>query len=115
MNGSFLRSRGAVHGALVESGFTPGQVRRSWAALRYGTWSTTELVERWRAIVLREERWQPREYDGYRPVGVDITAFGRPKLQGWAGKFFYRLVQAGAWRNCSCPWPRRQPVHRSRR
>ena len=92
LNGSFLRSRGAVHGALVESGFTPGQVRRSWAALRYGVWSTTELVERWRAIVLREERWQPREYDGYRPVGVDITAFWRPKLQGWAGKFFYRLA-----------------------
>jgi hypothetical protein len=92
LNGSFLRSRGAVHGALVESGFTPGQVRRSWAALRYGVWSIPELVERWRAIVLREGRWQPREYDGYRPLAVDITAFWRPQLQGWAGKFFYRLA-----------------------
>ena len=92
LNGSFLRSRGAVHGALVESGFTPGQVRRSWSALRYGVWSITELVGRWRAIVLREGRWQPREYDGYRPLAVDITAFWRPKLQGWAGKFFYRLA-----------------------
>ncbi|MEI2421488.1 hypothetical protein V6O07_14535 [Arthrospira platensis SPKY2] len=24
LNGSFLKSRGAVHGALAESGFTPG-------------------------------------------------------------------------------------------
>jgi hypothetical protein len=91
-NGSFLRSRGAVHGALAESGFTPGQVRRSWSALRYGVWSITELVGRWRAIVLREGRWQPREYGGYRPLAVDITAFWRPHLQGWAGKFFYRLA-----------------------
>jgi hypothetical protein len=92
VNGSFLRSRGAVHGALVESGFTLGQVRRSWSALRYGVWSISELVGRWRAIVLREGRWQPREYDGYRPLAVDITAFWRPQLQGWAGKFFYRLA-----------------------
>jgi hypothetical protein len=41
-NGSFLKSRGAVHGALVESGFTPGQVRRSWSALRYGVWSISD-------------------------------------------------------------------------
>ncbi len=91
-NGSFLRSRGAVHGALAESSFTPGQVRRSWSALRYGVWSITELVGRWRAIVLREGRWQPREYGGYRPLAVDITAFWRPHLQGWVGKFFYRLA-----------------------
>ena len=92
INGSFLRSRGAVHSALAESGFTPGQIRRSWSALRYGVWSITELVARWRAIVLREGCWQPREHAGYRPLAVDITAFWRPHLQGWAGKFFYRLV-----------------------
>jgi hypothetical protein len=92
LNGSFLKSRGAVHGALAESGFTPGQIRRSWSALRYGVWSPTELLSRWRAIVEREGRWQPREYEGYRPLAVDITAFWRPKLQGWLGKFFCRLV-----------------------
>jgi hypothetical protein len=91
-NGSFLKSRGAVHSALVESGFTPGKVRRSWSALRYGVWSISELVGRWRAIVLREGRWQPREYAGYQPLAVDITAFWRPQLKGWAGKFFYRLA-----------------------
>lgn len=92
LNGSFLKSRGAVHGALAESGFTSGQIRRSWTALRYGVWSITELVLRWRAIVEREGRWQPREYNGYRPLAVDITAFWRPQLKWWPGKFFYRLA-----------------------
>jgi len=91
-NGSFLKSRGAVHSALAESGFRAGQIRRSWAALRYGVWSITELVWRWRVIVMREGRWQPREYEGYRPLAVDITAFWRPQLKGWAGKFFHRLA-----------------------
>jgi len=36
LNGSFLKSRGAVIGALAESGFTEEQIRRSWQALRYG-------------------------------------------------------------------------------
>ena len=92
LNGSFLKSRGAVHGALAESGFTARQIRRSWSALRYGTWSITELLMRWREIVKREGRWQVREYEGYRPLAVDITAFWRPRLEGWAGRFFYRLA-----------------------
>jgi hypothetical protein len=92
LNGSFLKSRGAVHGALAESGFTPRQIRRSWAALRYGKWSITELVLRWREIVKQEDRWQAYEREGYRPLAVDITAFWRPKLKGWLGKFFYRLA-----------------------
>ena len=35
-NGSFLKSRGAVHSALAASGFSDGAIRRSWHALRYG-------------------------------------------------------------------------------
>ena len=36
LNGSFLRSRGAVFAALEGQGFTRQEVRRSWAALRSG-------------------------------------------------------------------------------
>lgn len=33
-----------------------------------------------------------RAYEGYRPLAVDITAFWRPQLQFWQGKFFHRLA-----------------------
>jgi hypothetical protein len=36
--------------------------------------------------------WQPHSYEGYQPLAVDITAFWRPRLQGWLGKFFYRVA-----------------------
>ena len=39
LNGSFLKSRGAIHSALAESGFSFGEIGRSWAALRYGVCS----------------------------------------------------------------------------
>jgi hypothetical protein len=93
LNGSFLRSRGAVHSALVESGFNQQEVRRSWQALRHGVWHIQELIERWRELVQSEGQWQVREYEGFRPLSVDITAFWRPRLQFWPGKFFHRLAQ----------------------
>ncbi|MEI2418993.1 hypothetical protein V6O07_01870, partial [Arthrospira platensis SPKY2] len=40
----------------------------------------------------QEERWQAYEREGYRPLAVDITAFWRPKLKGWVGKFFCHLA-----------------------
>jgi hypothetical protein len=92
LNGSFLKSRGTVHGALAESGFSAGQIRRSWSALRYGVWSIRELVIRWRELVLAEGRWKVRSYEGYRPLAVDITTFWRPQLRGWMGKFFHHLA-----------------------
>jgi hypothetical protein len=92
LSGSFLKSRGAVHSAMAESGFSDGEIRRSWQALRYGVWSIRELIERWRHLVLSEGRWQVREYEGYHPLAVDITAFWRPRLQFWLGKFFHRLA-----------------------
>ncbi len=38
VNGSLLESRGAIHSGLSASGFGPAVIRRSWAALRYGSW-----------------------------------------------------------------------------
>lgn len=92
INGSFLKSRGAIHSALAESGFSKGEIRRSWHALRYGVWSIGEMIERWRQQVFDEGEWQVREYEGYRPLAVDITTFWRPQLQFWLGKFFHRLA-----------------------
>ena len=92
ITGSFLSSRGAIHSALMKSGFKSGEIRRSWRALRWGKWSIYELVQRFRQQVEQTGQWQTNEYGGYRPVAVDTTAFWRPRLQGWPGKLYRQLA-----------------------
>lgn len=92
LSGAFLHSRGAVFGALQWSGFSPCQIRRSWQALWRGSWNIEQLIQSWREYVLSHTAWQPRSYEGYMPQSIDVTAFWRPRLQGWRGKFFYRLA-----------------------
>lgn len=92
LNGSFIRSRGAVMTALHLSGFSPGQVRRSWQALRYGVWGIGEMLGSWRGYVLAEGQWQVHRYEGYEPLAADVLTFWRPRLQGWAGKFFHSIA-----------------------
>ena len=92
LSGAFLGSRGAVFPALQTLGLNAVQIRRSSQAVRDGAWSSDELVTRWRAWVAAHSHWQPDSYDGYQPLAVDITAFWRPRLQGWLGKFFNHLA-----------------------
>ena len=92
LNGSFLRSRGAVFPALQLAGFTTPQIRRSGQALRCGAWDIDELLQPWRDYVLRQGQWQPHRYEGYSPLAVDLTAFWRPRLRGRLGKFFHRIA-----------------------
>jgi hypothetical protein len=93
LSGAFLSSRGAVFPALLALGLSAVQIRRRSQAVRAGAWSSDELVTRWRAWVAAHSSWRPNSYEGYEPLPVDITAFWRPRLQGWRGKFFYRLAE----------------------
>ncbi len=92
ITGSFLSSRGAIHSALAKSGFKPGEIGRSWRALRWGKWNIHELIQRFRQQVEQTGQWQSHEYGGYRPLAVDTTAYWRPRLQGWPGKLYRQLV-----------------------
>ena len=92
ITGSFLTSRGAIHSALANSGFEPGEIRRSWRALRRGQWNIHELIGNFRQQVKQTGQWQVREYGGYRPLAVDTTAYWRPRLQGWPGKLYRQLT-----------------------
>lgn len=93
VSGAFLHSRGAVHSALKQAGFAPEEIRRSWQALRYGVWSSDELLLRWRSWVKAETGWQPNQYDGWQPLAIDITGFWRPRLQGWVGRCYHQLAR----------------------
>jgi hypothetical protein len=92
LNGSFLPSRGAIFPGLKLSGFTAKQSRRSWTAMRHGVWRIDELLASWRNYVQSQRQWESREYGGYRPIAIDITAFWRPKLRGKVGKYFNGLA-----------------------
>ena len=92
LNGSFLSSRGAIFPGMQLSRFSETETRRSWAALRHGVWRVEQLNRAWRTHVQADGRWQPREYEGYRPVAADMTTFWRRRLTGWPGKYFHGIA-----------------------
>lgn len=92
LQGSLLRSRGAIFPALLASGFSIETARRCWAAMRYGVWDSSGLLTAWQGHVQAQGQWLEHDHDGYRAVAVDLTAFWRPCLKGWLGKHFHNLA-----------------------
>jgi hypothetical protein len=82
VSGQLLATRGAVIPGLSACGLSARAVRRAWAALGQGAWSSAHLLARWQEMVAVEGRWRVQTHGGYHPVGVDVTAFWRPRLQG---------------------------------
>jgi hypothetical protein len=81
VSGRLLTTRGAVIPGLSALGLPAPAVRRAWAALGQGSWTSAALLEQWGQVVEQESRWQPHEHEGYRPVAVDLTGFWRPRLR----------------------------------
>lgn len=81
--GKLLLSRGAIFPGVSAVGLSAGAVRRAWAALGQGSWTSHRLVKSWARVVEAEGLWQPHQHGGYHPVAVDITGFWRPRLHGW--------------------------------
>ena len=79
-SGRLLASRGALFPGLADCGLPDRAVRRAWAALGQGDWTSAQLLGRWGTIVTREGRWQAHTHGGYHPVAVDVTGFWRPRL-----------------------------------
>src|SRR5205809_8031187 len=71
VSGRLLATRGAVIPGLSATGLSEPAVRRAWAALGQGTWSSVELLGSWREHVEQAGVWRAHEYEGYRPVAID--------------------------------------------
>src|SRR6266550_3011180 len=82
LSGQALLTRGAIIPGLSAVGLSDGAVRRAWAALGRGSWTSDRVVRSWTQVVEAEGFWQPHLHGGYHPVAVDSTAFWRPRLQG---------------------------------
>jgi hypothetical protein len=89
-SGRLLAARGAVIPGLAECGLSARAIRRAWAALGQGDWTSAQLLARWAATVAAEGRWQPHAHGGYRPVAVDVTGFWRPRLRGCPTTHYHR-------------------------
>ena len=93
MTGSFLKSRGSVHGALEECGFEDEEIRRGWSGLRYGSWKIEDMIEAWQAKVASDGEWEANKIEKYRVKSIDITGFWRPKLKGSVNKLYNSTAQ----------------------
>jgi len=88
VSGALHDSRGALFPALKSIGLQDDEVRRAWAAMRYGAWHTETLLETWQAHVAGQGEWQASQYAGYSTKAVDITAYWRPTLKGLQSKHY---------------------------
>lgn len=93
VSGRLLASRGALFPALKAIGLTEDAMRRAWAAFRGGVWCIEYLLLIWQSHVAGLPGWHYHEYEGYKPVGVDITAFFRPRLKGCPSKHYHPQAQ----------------------
>ena len=93
LSGALLPSRGALFPALQAIGLEPAEVRRAWAAFRFGMWQITDLLKAWESHVLVQQQWQAHQYAGYYPKAVDLTAYWRPKLKGCLSKHYHPTAE----------------------
>jgi hypothetical protein len=89
LSGQLLNSRGALFPALKAIGLEDSAVRRAWTAVGKGVWRIDILIELWRKHVESLPDWKRHEYEGYKPVVADVTAFWRPSLKNCPSKHYH--------------------------
>jgi hypothetical protein len=93
LSGQLLPSRGALFPALKAIGLEDEAVRRAWTAVYKGVWQTVLLIELWRKQVEGLPEWRQHEYEGYKPVVADVTAFWRPSLKNCPSQHYHPAAQ----------------------
>lgn len=88
VGGALLSSRGALFPALQAIGLKRAEVRRSWAAFRYGAWAIGTMLKTWQRHVEGQGQWQVHRHAGYVVKAVDVTAYWRPRLKGLKSKHY---------------------------
>lgn len=93
LSGQLLPSRGALFPALKAIGLEDEAVRRAWTAISSGVWQIAQLIEFWRKHVEGLPEWKQHEYEGYKPVVADVTAFWRPSLKKCPSQHYHPAAQ----------------------
>src|SRR5207245_2903709 len=82
VSGRLLGTRGAVIPGLSGLGLPDAAVRRAWASLGSGAWTSEGLLVGWSELIAGEGQWRAHSHGGYHPVAADLTGFFRPRLVG---------------------------------
>jgi hypothetical protein len=69
-------------------GLKEAEVRRAWAAFRYGAWTIGAMLRTWQKHVEAQGEWQAHQHAGYSVKSVDITAYFRPSVKGIKSKHY---------------------------
>lgn len=88
VSGALLASRGALFPALQAIGLGAAEVRRAWAAFRYGAWSINPMLQTWQTHIEEQGKWQAHQYAGYYVKAVDITAYWRSSVKRIKSKHY---------------------------
>ena len=88
VSGALLASRGGLFPALQSIGLGAAEVRRAWAAFRYGAWSINPMLHTWQTHVEGQGKWKAHQYAGYYVKAVDITAYWRSSVKGIKSKHY---------------------------
>jgi len=88
VSGALLASRGALFPALQSIGLGTAEVRRAWAAFRYGAWSINPMLQTWQTHVEEQGKWKAHQYAGYYVKAVDITAYWRSSVKRIKSKHY---------------------------
>jgi hypothetical protein len=88
VSGALLASRGALFPALQAIGLGAAEVRRAWAAFRYGTWSINPMLQTWQTHIEEQGKWQAHQHAGYYVKAVDITAYWRTSVKRIKSKHY---------------------------
>jgi hypothetical protein len=89
LSGPLLNSREALFPALKAIGLEDSAVRRAWTAVGKGVWRIDVLINLWRKHVESLPNWKQYEYQGYKPLMADVTAFWRPSLKSCPSKHYH--------------------------
>lgn len=95
-SGYFIESGGAVTPAveaflrreIKDEKEREARTRRAAKAVTYGNYNLPELMNKLRAIIKAEEKWQPIMAQNYRVVSVDFTAFRRTAVKKLKAKAY---------------------------
>src|SRR5215210_1944689 len=80
--GKLPLSRGAILPGLSAVGLSAGAVRRAWAALGQGSWTSDRLVQSWARVVAK--RYRRSRSGSSRGLGVSLGS-GSGCRWGWSG------------------------------
>ena len=93
LSGQLLNNRGALFPALQAIGISDAAVSRAWTAVYKGVWRIATLLKLWQKHIEDLSDWKRHEYEGYKPVVADITAFWRPSLKNCPSQHYHPAAQ----------------------